>query len=367
MAVDVVRNWQPQWAVAPGEVLAESLEERGMSQVELARRTGRPLKTINEIVKGKASITADTAIQLELVLGVPARFWLNLERDYSESKARVRDHKRRARQADWVSRFPLATMRRQRLIPATRRKAELLEDVLRFFGVSSPDAWEQQQRAIAASFRRSTAFKVNAEAVAVWLRKGELKAASVETQPFDAARLEGLLPQIRQLSLSNASVFSVELPKLLATVGVVLVFTRDVPGTRVAGATRWLTHDRALIQLSLRHKRDDQFWFALFHELGHLLRGSRRRGYIDVNLEDKSADEILADEFASDHLIARDAYGRFVAQGDFSASAVARFAKDVSVSAGVVVGRLQHDGHIPFSHLYDMRQSIRWPDELSSR
>src|SRR3954470_14217040 len=147
MAVDEVRGWQPKWAVTPGAVLAESLEERGMSQVELARRTGRPLKTINEIVKGKASITAQTALQLEQVLAVPARFWLNLERDYSESVARAREEKRREKQADWTSRFPIAVMRRQNLLPPTRNKAELLDAVLRFFGVSSPQAWEQQQQA----------------------------------------------------------------------------------------------------------------------------------------------------------------------------------------------------------------------------
>lgn len=65
-------------AIAPGESLKELLEEEGLTQAELAERMGRPKKTINEIINGKAEITADTAIQLEMVLGVPASFWLNL-------------------------------------------------------------------------------------------------------------------------------------------------------------------------------------------------------------------------------------------------------------------------------------------------
>ena len=65
-------NWQRDWTVAPGELLVEALEERGMSQSELARRMGRPIKTINEIVNGKAAITPETAIQLELTLGIRA-------------------------------------------------------------------------------------------------------------------------------------------------------------------------------------------------------------------------------------------------------------------------------------------------------
>ena len=52
---------------------------------ELAESTGRPRKTINEIIAGKAEITAETALQLERVLGIPASFWNNLERNYQES------------------------------------------------------------------------------------------------------------------------------------------------------------------------------------------------------------------------------------------------------------------------------------------
>lgn len=59
-----------------------------MTQKELAERAGRPLKTINEIVRGKAAITADTAIQLERVTGVPANFWNNAQSNYGAFLAR---------------------------------------------------------------------------------------------------------------------------------------------------------------------------------------------------------------------------------------------------------------------------------------
>jgi addiction module HigA family antidote len=73
-------SFQPNYAVPPGETLRETLEFLGMTQAQLADRTGRPKKTINEIISGKAAITAETALQLERVLGVPASFWSNLER-----------------------------------------------------------------------------------------------------------------------------------------------------------------------------------------------------------------------------------------------------------------------------------------------
>ena len=80
----------PDIAIPPGEYLSEEIEERGISQKELARRMGRPLNAINEIINGKKAITAQTALQLEEVMPeIPARFWLNLETDYQLTKALV--------------------------------------------------------------------------------------------------------------------------------------------------------------------------------------------------------------------------------------------------------------------------------------
>ena len=59
-------------AIPPGEYLAEVIDKLGMSQVDVARRMGRPVQTINEIIKGHKAITPDTALQLEQVTGVPA-------------------------------------------------------------------------------------------------------------------------------------------------------------------------------------------------------------------------------------------------------------------------------------------------------
>jgi HTH-type transcriptional regulator/antitoxin HigA len=92
---DVLQNeYQPDYVSVPGETLLETLEDIGMSQTELAKRMGRPLKTINEIIQGKATITAETALQLEQVLRIPASFWLKREQLYRESLARVAEEEK---------------------------------------------------------------------------------------------------------------------------------------------------------------------------------------------------------------------------------------------------------------------------------
>jgi antitoxin HigA-1 len=88
----------------PGQTLSNFLEPCGISQNALARRMGVPPRRINEIVLGKRSITADTAIGLAEVLGTTELFWMRLQADYDLAVARSR-RPPRPPMPDWNS-FP---------------------------------------------------------------------------------------------------------------------------------------------------------------------------------------------------------------------------------------------------------------------
>jgi HTH-type transcriptional regulator / antitoxin HigA len=84
-----MRNeYAPDEVSLPGETLLETLDAIAMTQSQLAQQAGRPLKAINEIVLGKAALSAETGLQLERVLGVPASFWNNREAQYRLSTHR---------------------------------------------------------------------------------------------------------------------------------------------------------------------------------------------------------------------------------------------------------------------------------------
>src|SRR5262245_36791056 len=99
--------FSPKYATHPGLVLSEELEARGMSQAELAKRTGHPPKVINLIIKGKAPITPETALQLEHVLGIPASVWNSLEAGYNESVARISERERLASSVHLLRSLPV--------------------------------------------------------------------------------------------------------------------------------------------------------------------------------------------------------------------------------------------------------------------
>ena len=355
------KTFEPEWSVAPGQILAEALSDRGWSQVELARRTNRPVKTINEIVNGKAAITPDTAIQFELAMGIPARLWLNLERLYGETRARETAREQLRPYVAWVDRFPVADLIKHEQLPRTKDKLVLLEALLRFLGTSSPDAWQRQWQSVNVALRRSRAFTPQPEALSAWLRWGEIEASKLTAEAFDADRVRELLPKLRSLTLLDPIAFQEPLQKELARAGILALFIPEIAGTRISGAARWLDNETAAIQLSLRHKKDDQFWFAVLHEIGHLLEELRRRTYVDLAAApDEDADEMRADAFARDALLQRDKYEAFVAGAAFDAGSVTSFSRNVGVAPGIVVGRLQHDKYIPPGRLNHLKRGLDW-------
>src|SRR5713226_3995907 len=136
MASNKTFEFRPDYAIAPGTTLLETIQSLGLSQAELAKRTGRPLKTINEIVKGKAAITAETALQLERVLGVPASFWNKLERNYREALAAINERKTLESGRNWAKRFPVRELVKRKAISDFNDDIGLVRAMLQFFGVS---------------------------------------------------------------------------------------------------------------------------------------------------------------------------------------------------------------------------------------
>lgn len=363
MTERLTNQYTPDIASAPGETLAEMLEDRGMSQAELADRMGRPKKTINEIIAAKAELTPETALQLERVLGVPASFWGNLERNYREYLARAAEMNVLREHADWPRNFPMRQMEAFGWIMCPADKTARVRTFLDYFGVSSIAQWETRYAEALAAFRLPKKFEPDIYALTAWLRAGEREALSIECEPFSPGEFRGMLQEARSLTLeSDPDVFVPRLRTLGSQCGVAIIFVPELKGSRACGATRWLGPTKALIQLSLRYKSNDQLWFTFFHECGHIELHGKREAFVEVarGSSGSKAREEEANKFAADLLIPRSAMRRFLDAGDLSERGVVAFAKSVGIASGIVVGRLQHDGELEFSELNQLKIWYRW-------
>jgi addiction module HigA family antidote len=354
------RIW-PDVAIPPGEFLAETLEEMGVSQAELARRAGRPVQVISEIVQGKKEITPETALQFERVLGTPAYVWIGLEKDYRFTKARIEDQGYLKAQVPLARQYPYDEMQDLGWVTRTSDDVARVANLLRFFAVASLD--QVPDATHAAAYRKSARRDASVGALAAWLRKGEIEASKLKTGPFSAADLRDMIPTFRAMTSHAPEQFEPALEVGLARVGVALVILRHLKATHANGATKWIG-DKAVVQMSLRYKWHDIFWFTFFHELGHVLLHGRRNVFVEVDGRQMNAQEAEADRFAADHLIPPVAFRRLTTgRSHYSQALVEGFAAEIGIHPGIVIGRLQHEGKLPRSHLNGLRSRFRWADE----
>jgi plasmid maintenance system antidote protein VapI len=357
-------RYEPDYAVPPGASLRSTLIELGMTQADLANRTGLSLKHINQIVQGIAPISPESALLLEKAAGVPARIWNAREAHYRDHLARTQDTQALAADSAWLDDLPVRELIRRGHLTKGADAGTRLQEVCRFFGVANRESWERVWREPLAAFRKSPSFASHAGAVATWLRLGEIAAGEIVCDPFDAKRFRETLGRLRKLTrTTDPKIFIPTLKKMCAEVGVAVVLVPEVPGTRASGAARWLTPTKALIQLSLRHLSDDHLWFSFFHEAAHVLLHGKKETFIHDGKDGAYLVEELereADAFASSMLIPR----QFDAELESlqTGQAIVAFAERLEIAPGVVVGRLQHQELIGWNQHNHLKQRFRWVD-----
>ena len=349
-------SYEPDYAVPPGETLVEALEEAGLTQVELACRAELSAKHVNRLVKGHVALTPAVAVKLERVLGIPSQFWNAREANYQARLARLAERQATAEELTWLDCLPWRELRKRGYLSQSDDKATLVAAAKRFFGVATAAAWSDVWRQPAVSFRRSSAYEVDQGALASWVRITETHGLEAKCAPYDESKFRRALSEIRSATARPPEDVGQWLQHACASAGVAIVFEPEITGARVSGAAYWLA-GKPVIALSLRYRSDDQFWFSLFHEAGHILLHPRSERFIDSGkashadpgtaAEAREAErENEANRFAATALIPKQHEERL---WDLRALAeIEDFAEELGIAPGIVVGRLQFEGRLPF-------------------
>ena len=151
--------------------------------------------------------------------------------------------------------------------------------------------------------------------------------------------------------------------QLCADAGVAFCMVPELPKSGANGVARWLTDKKALLQMSIRNKWADIFWFSFFHEAAHLLEHrTQRRVLIDGLGPDPytAKMEAEADQFARDFLIAPQDWNDFCAAGHFGPAQVQEFARSIGIAPFIVVGRLQKEERVPYNRLTGLKARYEW-------
>jgi len=357
-----VENFAPDWVSTSGDTILDLMEERDWTQVELANRLGFSTKHLNQLIKGKVTLTYETAQKLERVLGSTVSFWMNRESKYRQHVARLEAEQNHKSWTDWLDDVPVNELKKIGAIENIRsiesNKPKLVEQLLSFFGVASPDEWRSYYGSMSPSFRKTKEDQADDGAISAWLRLGEIEAEKTSAPKYNRSKFESAVKKIRELTIQSPADFWPTLFELCLEAGVKLLLVKSITKSHVSGVARWLNGHSPIIQLSLYGKTNDKFWFTFFHEAAHILLHSDEKSYIFLdNTEFKSQDqqEQEANTWAGNILIPEEY--RFELVDLRGRDEILEFSNRINIHPGIVVGRLQHEGQVSYKSVLSRLKS----------
>lgn len=332
-------SYNPNFAIHPGQTLKDELEFLKLTQVELAQRTGLSEKHISQVMNGSDPITSDTAIKLELALGMPATFWGNLQKNYDLTLARIASERKINKEIKEAKKFicysELVTLG---FVERTRDWKVKTKNLLKFFGVNSLYSIQITE---AIAFRQNSS-KFNQYSLAAWLRCGEIEANKIDVDELNKTSVRKIIPELKKLTL-HPNNLGQKLRELCASVGIAVIYTPYFKNTRVNGSVRWI-RNKAVIQLNTRGVYSDIFWFTFFHELGHILLHGVKDEFLYYQEKITNIKEKEVDNFATNALINSAEFNRLLKCRPLNRQKVETFAKSIGVNVSIVLGRLAHEG-----------------------
>ncbi len=339
------------YIIYPGETLAEVLEDREMTQRELAVRAGVSEKHISTVIHGKKSISAAFARKLEYALGIEASFWMNLQANYDRELLEFED-------LNNITEEEIGVLKKLKevievwcsfgWIDDKSNPAAMVLDLRRIFGISN--LLDTTKISYAAAYRaQNKTANVDPYVLFAWQRMCEILTKNINiADEVDVEKLRSKIPEIKQVMFLNADQIQKKLTTIFAECGIAFRIVPNFTGAPVQGFIKKTEDGVLILCMTLRQKFADIFWFTLFHEIAHILNEDTKHEFIDFDSVSGDMEE-KANNMASEFLIDPEDYKRFVNTEAYKQlNGIEQFAESQNVRTYIVQGRLMKQEIIPW-------------------
>ncbi len=348
--------------IHPGETIADVLEERGITQAELASRAGVSSAYVSNVIAGKKGISVNFARGLEYALGVPKSFWLNLQANY-ESELLEANERQTITEEERLVREDLKDivkyLREKGIMPRRETKEDSILSLRKILYISN--IANLQEMIPGGAFRMAANTSVNRNVLGAWLRLCQIAGENRSIPArFDRKNIGDFIGEIKGIMCRENEDLQGELKHVMERYGIDFSIVRNFRGAPVQGYISQKNDGAYQMVLTIRGAFADIFWFSLFHEIGHIVNG-------DIGKNDKFIDEgsdrekeMAADLFARDMLLSPEGYKKFIQRGDFSIGAIQDYAESQSVMPYIVIGRLQKEKYLDYNKYGRYKLRYKW-------
>lgn len=350
-------EYQELVAFHPGYYVKDFIEDQGITQEELAKRLQTTPKYVSDLVNGRINLTDEMVLKLSIVFGTSTTMWLNLNQKYIEKKLEIERRMQLDAECELVKQIDYKFWVNLGVVKATRNMVEKVQELQRYFRVASLNVLGQRDFLVQYRTSVTEVNDINVINANAWVQTAINIGNQAEVTPFDKKKLIESISEIRDMTTQDPQIFYPRLKELLASCGVALVLLPNLKNCGVNGAVKWLGKDKVIVALNDRRKYADTFWFALFHELGHVLQQRIKVLLVsEKNKEGLETDSLIqrleteADLFSQNMLIPKEKYKEFVNMNwrGFTEESICKFAAEINILPGIVVGRLQQDKYLTY-------------------
>ena len=346
----------PFEATHVGEVIKDELSARNMKQSELSELTGIQKSILNDVIKGKRSLTPEMALLLENALGISATFLMNIQTQYELDCA-----KQSERVVLQTKMLEIWNVLKEQVSTQFFRKVgiikgNIIEDVKRIFEVFAVDNLDDffglkaKEMELPYYYRKSEKVTTNPVDVLSWKYYCYYLSKNDESVlgNFDKINVDSLTKELNNVFKENSKTVK-KTGEVLNKYGVRFMVVKKVGQVPVDGMSFWIG-DNPTIVVTERIASIDNFAFTTLHEVGHVYNHLTKDGKAMINLldEKKDSEESEADIFALNAVIPNADWKKFLTKTrDVVPYKIAPYIKSEAekyeVNPQILFGRYKHD------------------------
>lgn len=328
-----------------GPILKDYLDYHRISQSDFAKRLGITQKHMNEILNNKAEISVELMLAINLITDIDVELIWQAEEEkriYLYLKEKFQDEKELK---EYLKSFSIKELKDREWLKFKDEKSvvQVCMDLFKFLSIKNFDTFNDYSE-------QTILYKKNSQAdmnkVMLWIKHCDSLIQNIDICEYDKNKFENLINDLKTLSLEKFD--EDQIVKCLNKYGIYLVIEDALNGTKIRGCMM-VKADNPVIYLTKLYKDKASFYFALYHELGHV-KSDYNKAKSKIIIDEDEFLENRADQFAINTMISPAIWNEIINDNDN----VLKICEENNIPVCFATSRLAKEGYIDYtSKLYN--------------